>query len=110
MRQQLTGSKEKTEMSINDTIAAMLEEFPGWEWLVRSDGQGAFANFHAPDIVDWTADGETCFPCWSDTPENALSASLEWAKEFRTGPGLLSDSMLRTVDAKRRESLAAFNA
>jgi hypothetical protein len=72
-------------MNIIEVIELCAAEFPGWEWLIRSDGEkGAFANFNVPELRnsfgDWI-DGETCFPVWADTPENALFGSLQWARQ-----------------------------
>lgn len=69
-------------MNLLEVIEKCEAAFPGWQWLVRSDEKiGAFANFHPVlgPFDDWI-DGETCFPCWADTPAEALMGSLTAAK------------------------------
>jgi hypothetical protein len=94
-------------MNINDTITAMLTAFPDWQWLVRSDEEhGAFANFHKPlgPSDDWI-DGETCFPCWAATPEEALRLAFEWA--LTRDPELAKHHKRVAVEMRRAAMAAA---
>ena len=69
-----------SRQTIGQVIERIEEAFPGWDWLVRSDGeQGAFANIMPPDFqsnFDHDNPATHGFHSYAPIPAEALELAL----------------------------------
>lgn len=66
------------------------DEFPGWNWLVRSDSSGRyFVNLTPPEwegviVTKAVVEAHPCYKAWADSPEAAFDAALSDLRTART--------------------------
>lgn len=75
-------------------------------FLRRADGRikiGFTTNLKSRLVSQWI-DGETCFPCWAETPEEALRQAFAWAYK---GDAEIAERQTQIAKDMRREAFSA---